>query len=275
MDQKRICFFTYADGDWRYMAQTMVNSMRVHGVTSDIVCFADKPILGASHTHYRNLTAEQKHLYFFKLDLLATFSHATEYDYVVWLDADNYFVRPLQDDFLAPMEFSPLHSQLGWSFCDFPDDTWWSIPNHEIVAKYRKYGVTSDQIYTSNGGYWIVERKFIPIMSDMVHYFRTVEPENITYIDELVIGWILHLVSGNLRLHLGNNSRSDYIIYEPEVWRLPIEHDLYVANNLYPGCGGYVKTNPSIVHLVHGKQAMLEAGKECLMSKKLLEQSCL
>lgn len=111
MDQKRICFFTYADGDWRYMAQTMVNSMRNCGVTSDIIAFGDKPILGATHTHYRKLTPEQKHLYFFKLDLLSTFSHATKYDYLVWLDSDCLFLRTLPNDFLSPMEFSPLHGR--------------------------------------------------------------------------------------------------------------------------------------------------------------------
>jgi len=262
MDQKRICFFTYADGDWRYMAETMINSMRNNGVTSDIIAFGDKPILGATHTHYRKLTAEQKHLYFFKLDLLTTFSYATEYDYLVWLDADCLFVRPLPDDFLAPMQFSPLHGHLSWDYNLQPDFPWWGHTAGEIMATYRKYGVTTDEIYSMNGGYWIVERKFIPVMYDMIQYFRTVEPDNITHVDEVAIAWVLHLVTKNLGIHVGNNKRSDFAMYEFLSERLPLPEEMY--GSAHPGIEGCVQIAPAIVHLIHGKSAMLEAGRPIL-----------
>lgn len=264
MDPKRVCFFTYADNDWRYMAQTMVNSMRVHGVTSDIICFGDTPILGATKTYYRKLTTEQKHLYFFKLDLLTTFAYATQYDYLVWLDADILFVRPPPADFLAPMEHSPLHIHLGWDFGLMPGEFWWGILHSEIIATYRKYGVITDTIHVANGGFWIVERKFITTMYDMVQQFRTAKPSNAKYVDELVIGWVLHLVTRNLNIHIGSNLRSDYVIYEPDVYRLPLDETLYIRNNIYPYCNQYVKVDPAIVHLVHGKTALLEAGRAIL-----------
>jgi hypothetical protein len=259
MDHKRICFFTYADGDWRYMAQTMVNSMRNWGVTSDIIVFGDKPISGATHTHYRKLTTEQKHLYFFKLDLLSTFSYAIEYDYLVWLDADCLFVRSLPDDFLAPMEFSPLHGHLTWNLNIQPDFWWWGRTAGEIIATYRKYGVTTNEIFAMNGGYWIVSREFIPVMYDMIQYFRTAEPDNNTQVDEVVIAWVLHLVTSNLGIHLGTNKRSDFAMYELPAERLPLAEETYVT--AYPGLGLFTKIDPAIVHLIHGKSAMLEAGK--------------
>jgi hypothetical protein len=268
MDQKRICFFTYADGDWVYMAQTMVSSMRECGVSSDIICFGDKPILGATHTHYRKLTAEQKNLYFFKLDLLATFSHATEYDYLVWLDADCLFIRPLPDDFLSPMKISPLHGHLTWNFNIQPDFWWWGRTAGEIMATYRKYGVTTDEIYAMNGGYWIVERKFISAMYDMIQYFRAAEPDNNTLVDEVVIAWVLHLVTGNLGTHIGTNKRSDFALYEFAVDRLPLPDK--IIGSAHPGLDAYMQIDPAIVHLIHGKSAMIEAGR-VLLSKKLLE----
>ena len=268
MDQKRICFFTYADGDWVYMAQTLVSSMRDCGVTSDIICFADKPILGATHTYYRKLTDAQKHMNLFKTDLLSTFSYAAEYDYLVWLDADCVFVHQLPDDFLAPMEVSPLHGLLTWNFNIQPDFWWWGRTAGEIMATYRKYGVTTDEMYAMNSGYFIVAREFIPAMCDLVQYFRTAEPDNNTQMDEVVIAWVLHLVSSNLGTHIGTNKRSDFALYEHSLERLPVPTEINVSvHNVFDA---YVRVDPAIVHLIHSKSAMIEAGR-VLLSKKLLE----
>ena len=90
MGRKKFCYWSVADGQHALMMQTCVRSARAARVREDFHVWSDRAIAGAiAH----DAGQFDKHLYHFKFDFLQKQAARLNYDYFVWLDADNYFVR--------------------------------------------------------------------------------------------------------------------------------------------------------------------------------------
>ncbi len=127
------CYWSVADGQHALMMQTCVRSARAAGVTEDFHVWSDRAIAGAiAH----DAGQFDKHLYHFKFDFLQKQAARLNYDYFVWLDADNYFVRH-PGDVLRVLDGDAIHACLESNLCALdnlrPD--WWGFMEGLPVAR--------------------------------------------------------------------------------------------------------------------------------------------
>ena len=120
------CYWTIGDGEYGRLADRLVQSARAVGVTDDFHVWSDRDI-GNCVVH--KVGSFLKAHYLFKLRFLKDEVCKLDYDYFVFLDADNFFVRK-PDDVLSVMQLSPIHVSLE-SCCFYsgnkrPD--WWGCP---------------------------------------------------------------------------------------------------------------------------------------------------
>ena len=87
---KKFCFWTVADGDHAKMAQIMVRSARQVGVVEDFHIWTDLPSIEGAITH--DCGNFNKQSYMFKFAFLKDKVSQLDYDYFIFIDADNYFV---------------------------------------------------------------------------------------------------------------------------------------------------------------------------------------
>jgi hypothetical protein len=157
---KTFCYWTVADGKHGQMAATMVASARQVGVTADFHIWTDTLSIDGANVH--PCGTFDKTLYMFKFHFLRNEVSKLDYDYFVFLDADNYFVKNPGD--LAEMmgsdkvfvqmenDCSPYRSKRG---------DWWSCPIGEYGKFLSEQGAKSDIYYNTNAGFWIVAKTAI------------------------------------------------------------------------------------------------------------------
>ena len=124
MGRKKFCYWSVADGQHARMMQTCVRSARAARVREDFHVWSDRAIAGAiAH----DAGQFDKHLYHFKFDFLQKEVARLNYDYFVWLDADNFFVRH-PGDVLSVLDGDAIHACLESNMCALdnlrPD--WWN-----------------------------------------------------------------------------------------------------------------------------------------------------
>jgi hypothetical protein len=104
----------------------------------------DHPIKGAIY-HEAGRFEIAKHL--FKFTYLRDAVKRLNYDYFVWLDSDNYFVRH-PGDVLRVLAGAPVHATLESDLCRSGNQRsdWWGCPNAEFVNLMRAKGVRSNAI---------------------------------------------------------------------------------------------------------------------------------
>src|SRR2546429_7709539 len=101
----RYCYWTVTDGEYTDMAQALVHSARKAGVFKDFHIWSDHPV---DEAICHSCGAFEKVGWLFKLVYLREQVAKLNYDYFVWLDADNYFVRN-PGNLLSVMQGSPVH----------------------------------------------------------------------------------------------------------------------------------------------------------------------
>lgn len=133
---------------------TMLRSMRAAGVNEDLHVFSPQPVAGAINHHVKHNYPWKHHMA--KLDFLAQLNSST-YDYCVWLDSDSYFVRDPGD--LKPMiRDNPLWVAMESDITvpGLRHDGWYHKKHSWLLDLFRKEGVKTHQVWSSNGGMWIV-----------------------------------------------------------------------------------------------------------------------
>jgi hypothetical protein len=138
---------------------TMVASARRVGVLEDFHVFARRNVPGAT-VHSPGPLDIKYHV--FKWTLLRDRLAQLDYDYFVWLDSDNYFVR-------HPGNFDPLlRSNPIWCLMEseFTSPSakyqdWWGVPLPTLATFFRDHGVYGAKKYNTNGGMFIVRKEAI------------------------------------------------------------------------------------------------------------------
>lgn len=157
---KTFCYWTVADGDHGLMAKTMVQSARNCGVKEDFHIWTDLPHINGAMAH--SCGKFEKTLYMFKFNFLKEHVSKLDYDYYIFLDADNYFVNNPGDLSLL-MKNQKVFIQMENEItspkvkrCD-----WWGCPVEQYRPLFEETGLITDKIYNTNAGFWIVDKRFI------------------------------------------------------------------------------------------------------------------
>jgi len=159
--KKTFCYWTVADGKHGEMAKATVKSARNCGVTADFHIWTDLPEIEDATVH--PCGNFDKKLYMFKFHFLKNEVSKLNYDYYVFFDADNFFVRD-------PGDLTRLMSDTNRVFVQMENDCdpkrskrkdWWSCPIDKWGPLLNDMGVRKGQVWNTNAGFWIVERSVV------------------------------------------------------------------------------------------------------------------
>lgn len=264
--------WSVAWGEYRYMLQSLMNSIQSVGVDHDILTFSDEPlhnVISCEIDKQIDLDFKQywKFHYLKKLNEL-------DYDLFVFIDSDHFFVRKPAKD------FSEIIGQDLWhSFLESPINSpttqrsdWWGVPNKQMTELYRDFGVTQKTVYSTNGGFWMCKREFLNHASHVVFLFKEFQrSKKLDLPEEVAIAVLSHLFSPDYskRFH------SNYTDIWASEWTgflkgalpdgSPWDFQEYMTHQR-------TTVNPAIVHAMRSKNSLVNLGKE-IFEKTKLERS--
>jgi hypothetical protein len=259
MSERTFCYWSVADGPYADMMAAAVRSARAAGVREDFHVWSDREVPGAV-THPAG--AFRKDLYLFKLEFLRDRAARLDYDYLVFLDADSYFVRH-PGDVLASLHGAAAHVLLE-SDCTRPTNRrpdWWGCPLAEYVALMRARGVRGRSVYNTNAGFWVVHRDAAGQLAELaVGFWEHCRGRGYAFTEEAPLAYAGHMLVGNPYLHTLENNRdlwaSDWVgVY---AGRLPDGKPWDFEDYLD---GRAIRVNPAIVHCMRSKDALIRAAR--------------
>ncbi len=254
MSDPTFCYWSVANGRYADMMACCVRSARAVGVREAFHIWTDRDIPGA--ICHPSGTFEFKN-YLFKFDFL-TKAGELSFDYFVFLDADNFFVRH-PGDVIASTQGAPVHVALE-SDCTKDSNLrpdWWGCPLGEYVRLMRAAGVRSRSIYNTNAGFWIVHRDAIDrVVQLALKFWRDCQAEGYEFTEEAPLAYVGQMLMGNPYAHvLESNS---------DLWAS--DWTGCFANRLPDGLPWHFEdymdarrflVNPAIVHCMRSKEAMI------------------
>lgn len=254
--------WSVAWGDYRYMVQNLMNSIRAVGIDYDILTFSDQPLANVISCELDN-SINLDFTQYWKFDYLNKVSEL-DYDLFVFIDSDHYFVRKPRLDFSEIIGDDPWHSFLE-SPLNLPVTTrgdWWNVKNQEMVDMWREFGVHQKTVYNTNGGFWMCKKNFAKHAKDTVFAFRDFQrKKGLNLPEEVAIAVISHMFSMDYtrRLH------SNYMDIWASEWTGVLKDQM--PNNSSWEFVEYMtgkKTilNPSIVHAMRSKNALIQSGRQ-------------
>jgi hypothetical protein len=258
---EKILIWSVAWGEYRYMLQSLMDSVRRVGLQHDIITFSDEPLYDVdSYELDKSIELDFKQYWkFYYLNKIRDL----DYDIFVFIDSDHYFVRQPSKSFLDIIKKDVWHS-----FLESPINSketrrgdWWSIPNFQMEKIYRSFGVSQKTIYNTNGGFWMCRKEFIEQAFNFGLLFKKFQEEKkLNLPEEVAIAVMSHLFSVNYE----NRIHSNYIDIWASEWtgvlkdKLPDGSDWkfqeYMTHKNYD-------VNPAIVHAMRSKKALLDIGK--------------
>lgn len=261
--------WSVAWGDYRYMMQSLMKSIRDAGVEHDLLTFSDEPLDGVMSLEMdTRITMDFKQ--YWKFHYLSRIAEL-DYDLFVFIDSDHYFVRK------PPRDFCEVIGEDSWhSFLESPinDATtrrgdWWGVQNQEMVKLYRGFGVNQRTIYSTNGGFWMCRREFMSQASSVGLMFREYQKGlGLDLPEEVAIAVISHMFSKDYtaRFHSRNMDfwASEWTgalqdrVPSGEPWQFQ-EYMTHARSTV----------NPAIVHAMRSKKALVELGKGIFESTKM------
>ena len=195
--KSRFCYWSVADGEHGKMIRTTVTSARRNGVTEDFHIWSDIDIPGAD-VHKSGIFSKEHYL--FKFKFLLNEVSKLDYEYFVWLDADNYFVRHpgdgIYDRLLRQNKwFVQLESNCTSKFVKRGD--WWGCPIKWYPLLLKYHGVSAKTIYNCNAGFWVVRKEaiqeFYKKTTDFFDFCRN-EMELLNFTEEAPLAYVGHFV---------------------------------------------------------------------------------
>jgi hypothetical protein len=256
--------WSVAWGEYRYMMQSLMESIRSVGINHDILTFSDKPLANVVSCEM-DKSIDMDFKQYWKFRYLQKI-HEMDYDLFVFIDSDHYFVRKPEKDFSDIIGEDPWHSFLespiNSDLTRRPD--WWGVINPAMTQIYRDFGVTQDTVYSTNGGFWMCRKKFIKQAASTGFLFRDYQRGlGLDLPEEVAIAVISHMFS----LDYSNRFHSRYMDIWASEWtgalndRVPNgaswEFQEYMT-------GVKSTVNPSIVHAMRSKNALVNNGKKIL-----------
>lgn len=256
----RICFWSVADGAYAYMLKTLVHSFRAVGMQEDFHAFADQEIPGAA-THL--LEKFDKSFFHFKLDLLQNRVKNLDYDFFIFLDADNYFVRK-PGHLLDLMEDSPFHSFLEGDCCLESNvrKEWHYCPLHTYVQFMRECGVTSKQICTMNAGFFMIKKEAIDTVCGLAQdFWKHCANAGYLFTEEAPLAYATQMLACDLEKHLLSHCRDIWASDWTGIFTDRLPDGKAWAFTDYMNHARF-EVNPAIVHALKSKEILIQQGKK-------------
>lgn len=259
---KRFAYWSVADAEYAKMMETSVVSARAAGIVEDFHVWTDETVRGAV-CHPSGVF--DKNRYMFKFKFLRDEVSRFDYDYFVFIDADNYFVRhPGQGTFDRLLRDNKWFVQLE-SDCTSPfvkREDWWGCPIRWYSLLLRYHGVTAKRIYNTNAGFWIVRKEAIAeFCSRGIEFFEYCRNELhlVNFTEEPSLAYLGHFVDDPEQNTLCATSSvwaSDWTGHFND--RLPDGRSWQFEDYM---SGERHRVNPAIVHAMRSKEAMIR-GKQ-------------
>jgi hypothetical protein len=265
----RTLVWSVAWGEYRYMMQSLMRSIRDAGLECDLLTFSDEPLDGVMSLEMDtkiNMDFKQ----YWKFNYLPRLAEL-DYDLFVFIDSDHYFVRRPPREFHEVIGSDPWHS-----FLESPINSpvtkrgdWWGVPNDQMVKVYRGFGANQRTVYSTNGGFWMCRREFLAHASSVGLLFRDYQKGmGLDLPEEVAIAVMSHMFSSDYsrRMHSSNmdfwasewtGALKDRVPNgEPWVFQEYMTHARSEAN-------------PAIVHAMRSKKALVEVGKGIFESTRM------
>jgi hypothetical protein len=255
----KFCYWSVADGDHGKMMATCIASARQVGVTEDFHIWSDQEIPGAISHPCGNFS---KHKYLFKFLFLLNEVKKLDYDYFVWLDADNFFTRHpgigVFDKLLIDNKiFVQLENECTDSNVKRPD--WWGMPIKFWPQTLRYKGVVSKKIWNTNAGLWVVRKEYIDEFYNMAMDFWAYcyQELKIEFTEEAPLAYCGHMMQKNLERSTLYNTHSLWACDWNGIYRnkLPDGQSWSFEDFM---TGERISVNPSIVHAMRSKGALIK-----------------
>ncbi len=263
MSELRFCYWSVADGDHARMMATAIASARKQGVQEDFHVWTNSEIPGAICHPCGDFDHS---FYLFKFRFLLEQVSRLDYDFFVFLDADNFFVRhPGHKTFHKLLRdnswFVQLESECTSKFVVRGD--WWGCPIRWYPVLLRYQGVKAAKIYNCNAGFWIVRKEAIHEFYSKAMAFFTYAREElhlVNFTEEPPLAYVGHFVDDPEL----NNFQATQNVWASD-WtghfndRLPDgsywDFEDYMS-------GQKTRVNPAIVHAMRSKNALIRSLQE-------------
>jgi hypothetical protein len=260
--------WSVAWGEYRYMLQTLMDSIRSCGLQHDILTFSDEPLANVTSCEV-DKSIQMDFKQYWKFHYLNKIREL-DYDLFVFIDSDHYFVRKPPKEFHEIIGPDPWHSFLespiNSELTKRPD--WWGVTNSSMTKIYRDFGVTQDTVYSTNGGFWMCRKEFMKQAANVGFLFRDYQKGlGLDLPEEVAIAVISHMFSADYsqRFH------KRYMDIWASEWtgvlqdRLP-DGSQWEFQEYMTGTKSLL--NPAIVHAMRSKNALVGAGKSTFEKTK-------
>lgn len=256
--------WSVAWGEYRYMLQSLVASIRNVGIEDDILVFTDEPIkLCQRESLIDGIELDFKQ--YWKFHYLKAIKYLN-YDLFVFIDSDHFFVKKPNKTFADVIGSDPWHS-----FLESPINSeetkrgdWWGVPNKNMVELYRQFGVNQKTVYNSNGGFWMCKKSFIEHAANTGLLFKDYQkPFNFDLPEEVAIAILSHLFSKDY----SDRFHAKYLDYWASEWTGSLQDKLPNGEPwLFQEYMTHKQStlNPSLVHAMRSKKALVDFGKNIL-----------
>lgn len=254
--KKTFCFWTVADGKHAKMAQIMVRSAREVGLNHDFHIWTDLKNIDGAIVH--DCGHFDKKSYMFKFAFLKDRVSQLDYDYFVFMDADNYFVANpgnLEALMVNNKIFCQMENEITSPKVKRKD--WWGCPIDKYKSLFSRMGLKLDKIYNTNAGFWIVDKKHIDQFYNIgVNFFIKCQEYGFNnFTEEVSLAFLGHCMQHIEQRTFDQTSwlwASDWNGYWKE--RLP-EYKEWTFEDYLTGEHHTVK--PCIVHCMRSKSCMI------------------
>lgn len=256
----KFCYWSVAYGNHAKMIEATIASARAVGITEDFHVWADKDVKGAiSHP----CGVFNKDHYIFKFKFLLDEVSKLDYDYFIFIDADNYFVRNIEGSTYDAMLrsnkwFVQLESNCTSPFVKRGD--WWGCPIKWYPLLFRYLGVKSEKIYNTNAGFWIVRKEAIKEFYDKAmgfFNFARNEMHLINFTEEPALAFVGHFVDDPELNNFGATCdvwASDWTGHFKD--KLPTKDHWDFEDYM---TGERRRVTPAIIHAMRSKDALVRA----------------
>lgn len=253
--KSRFCYWSIGTDGYCELLTSLVASARKAGVQEDFHFWTNRNVPGAI-CHPAGLFDSWGWL--FKLVFLRHEVSRLDYDFFVFLDADNWFVRRPEDPGRW-IEDTPLHVTLGADLTKAnPRAHWWRYPVETHVSLMRAAGATHRSLYNTNAGMFIVRRDAITAVYDLANrYWDFCREHGVLCVDEPLLAFAAQFLTPDTGRHTISQSHDFWAIDGTGAFedRLPDGKPFTFRGFL----GQYdMEVNPAIIHLVRGKNPMFE-----------------
>jgi hypothetical protein len=272
-NERELIVWSVAWGEYSFMLQALVSSLRRNGFKGKIITFCDRPIKDSEHRPIDN-EIDLDRLQFWKFEYLCKHMAKEPGKDLVFIDSDHYVVRDVSEVLPKLLGDSPWHS-----FLEGPINTsatrrgdWWGCPNADFIKICREFGLQQNEVRNSNGGFWAVKSEFAETSRRVAREFHEfAKKRGHTFPEEVSIAVLSHMFS------------EDHTVRFAEKWahlwgsewtgtlqdRIPDGTSWKLVNYM---TGDSSMINPSIVHAMRSKSALIAQGKSIAGEDVVLAQ---